>query len=195
MDGQSPAIELQNFSVSLISSKDVAKKHLIQPISLAVAPGSLFAIMGGSGCGKTTLINALSNKYDKKAIEVSGVLRFSNLIDTSALVTQSDHLIEHLTVKETLLFKAKLIKNQPEHDTKHSDSMVESVMRDLGLSSCADRLVGSNGSLGEKTSLSGGERRRVSIALQLLWDPKGIYLFLYFTAVFNFICIVSTFSG
>lgn len=85
-----------------------------------------------------------------------------------AHVRQDDRLLPHLTVRETLAFVAKL--RLPTHFTQaQRDQRVDDVIAELRLRQCAHTRVGNDYVRG----VSGGERRRVSIAVQLLWNPGG----------------------
>ncbi|MEQ2199273.1 ATP-binding cassette sub- G member 8 [Xenoophorus captivus] len=88
-----------------------------------------------------------------------------------AHVRQNDRLLPHLTVRETLSFVAKL--RLPTHFTQaQRDKRVDDVISELRLRQCAHTRVGNDYVRG----VSGGERRRVSIAVQLLWNPGILIL-------------------
>lgn len=114
-------------------------------------------------------------------------------------VTQEDFLLPNLTVRETLMFIAKL-KISPERlnsiranykraaasnstwleytDESSNESVysriVQEVIMDLGLKECADNFIGSDDlAHGNRRGISGGEKRRVSVATQILTDPQG----------------------
>lgn len=188
---------VQDFSISIVNTKDVSKnKEILHPISTVIEGGTLFAILGGSGSGKTTLLNVIAGRYSNKQLDVGGEVRFGSLKKcTIGYVTQQDYLLPNLTVRETLLFAARM-KVDPrtpipaagryKMDTTHGSKMdiytylAEEVIQDLGLKECADSLVGDNSGTSQLTGghrgLSGGERRRVSIAIQIISDCKGAFV-------------------
>jgi ABC-type multidrug transport system ATPase subunit len=196
---------LQDFSIA-VESND-RRKDILHPISTVVEGGTLFAILGGSGSGKTTLLNVIAGRFSSKQLKVGGEIRFGAFKQcTIGYVTQQDFLLPNLTVRETLMFAARM-KVSP--TTKVADSsvlaasaensharregkgdsgactnpndlyamLVEDVIQDLGLKECTNSMVGDNSSLGllagGNRGLSGGERRRVSIGIQIISDPKG----------------------
>ena len=159
---------------SYFNKGDVLKETcILYPITLQIPKGSLFAILGGSGSGKTTLLNVLSGRYDRQSYNISGTIDFGTQ-DIIGYVTQHDTLLPFLTVRETLTFVAKLKVpvSQLEVNTTY-ETMVNRVILDLGLKECADTRIGDNDQATGKRGISGGEKRRVSIALQILTDPKG----------------------
>uniref|UniRef100_A0A2I3GD20 ATP binding cassette subfamily G member 5 n=1 Tax=Nomascus leucogenys TaxID=61853 RepID=A0A2I3GD20_NOMLE len=131
-------------------------------------------ILGSSGSGKTTLLDAISGRLRRTGtflgeVYVNGrALRREQFQDCFSYVLQSDTLLSSLTVRETLRYTALLAirRGNPGFFQKK----VEAVMAELSLSHVADRLIG-NYNLG---GISIGERRRVSIAAQLLQDPMDL---------------------
>eukprot|EP00759_Apiculatamorpha_spiralis_P004233 PhF_6_TR12568/c1_g1_i1/m.19707 len=137
--------------------------------------GGLIAIMGPSGSGKTTLLNCLAHRLDPN-MSYSGELCIngepytaSKLKKLLGYVMQDDLLSPHLTVRETLSFVAelRLVKKSPEYRKQ----IVEETLTQMSLMHCAESLIGSGHS-----GLSGGERKRVSVALELLTRPKLLFL-------------------
>ncbi|THU84675.1 P-loop containing nucleoside triphosphate hydrolase protein [Dendrothele bispora CBS 962.96] len=131
--------------------------------------------MGASGSGKTTFLNVLSHRMgNSSALSLSGVVLYngnSNLSSvTSAYVSQQDYLLPCLTVRETLFFSASL--RLPYLSTSEARDLVERVILELGLKECANTRVGDGKSRG---GCSGGERRRVSIGVQLLSNPSVLF--------------------
>uniref|UniRef100_A0A8C9DHS9 ATP binding cassette subfamily G member 5 n=1 Tax=Prolemur simus TaxID=1328070 RepID=A0A8C9DHS9_PROSS len=126
------------------------------------------------GSGKTTLLDAMSGRLRRTGtflgeVYVNGQeLRREQFQDCFSYVQQSDTLLSNLTVRETLGYTALLAirRGSPGFFQKK----VEAVMAELSLSHVADRLIG-NYNLG---GISSGERRRVSIAAQLLQDPMDL---------------------
>lgn len=160
--------------------KKTGSKTLLNEINANFDAGKLNIIMGPSGSGKTTTLNYLSNRLSGKRNFTSqgGIyLNRQRKIDPemmgriSSYVAQHDSsLIGNLTVRENLFFQAKLRLPLEQHN--NIPSMVQTILRKTGLIDCADTLIGSDLVKG----ISGGEKRRVSIAIQLLSNPKIIFL-------------------
>lgn len=155
-------------------------KLLLENISGHFRSDSVNVIMGPSGSGKSTLLNLIANRLSKFSkfqiggsinINKSHTLTHKELGKISAYVTQHDNmLIPNLTVRETLYFQAQL--RLPKDQRKHVKKIVTLLIRSMGLNDCADRLIGSQ----REKGISGGERRRVSIAIQLLDNKKILML-------------------
>ncbi|XP_062257108.1 ATP-binding cassette sub-family G member 8 isoform X2 [Platichthys flesus] len=153
------------------------KQTAINKLSLRVRSGQMLAIIGSSGCGKTSLLDIITCR-DEGSTTMSGQILINGKPNTPQLVKKSiahvrqdDRLLPHLTVRETLAFVAKL--RLPTHYTQaQRDQRVDDVIAELRLRQCAHTRVGNDYVRG----VSGGERRRVSIAVQLLWNPGILIL-------------------
>lgn len=153
------------------------KQTAINKLNLRVRSGQMLAVIGSSGCGKTSLLDIITCR-DEGGTMTSGQILINNKPNTPrvvrktiAHVRQDDRLLPHLTVRETLVFVAKL--RLPTHFTKaQRDKRVDDVIAELRLRQCANTRVGNDYVRG----VSGGERRRVSIAVQLLWNPGILIL-------------------
>jgi len=140
-------------------------------------PGSLLAILGSSGAGKTSLLNALTFR-NMPGLEVTGH-RFVNqeLVDhntltrVSAYVQQEDLFMGTLTVKEHLLFQA-MLRMENSIGYKNRLERVQEVICDLGLSKCQDTLIGIPGRI---KGISGGEKKRLSFASEILTNPSILF--------------------
>jgi ABC-type multidrug transport system ATPase subunit len=149
-------------------------KTILDDVSVDVPAGSLTAILGSSGSGKTTFLNAIAHRISSKSMNVSGSITFNRggqLKDVrSAYVVQDDILLPTLTVRETLRYAADLrlssISTQQERD-----GVVEDTILELGLKECADTRIGTSAN----SQCSGGEKRRTSIGVQLLSDPSVLF--------------------
>jgi ABC-type multidrug transport system ATPase subunit/ABC-type multidrug transport system permease subunit len=159
--------------------RDEKSIHVLKGVSGAIRPGGLTALMGASGCGKTTLLNVISSRMGTVPHTVAGSVTCDGVpLATSdvlrhrvAYVTQGDFLVPHFTVRESLTFAANMsLPSWLSGDEKLA--RIESVVSDLGLNDCLDTLIGDDMTVG----CSGGEKRRVSIALQLLSDPAVLIL-------------------
>ncbi|XP_071336277.1 ATP-binding cassette sub-family G member 8 [Trachinotus anak] len=153
------------------------KQTAINKLSLRVRSGQMLAVIGSSGCGKTSLLDIITCR-DEGGTMTSGEVLINGKPNTPQLVKKSiahvrqdDRLLPHLTVRETLAFVAKL--RLPTHFTQaQRDQRVDDVIAELRLRQCAHTRVGNDYVRG----VSGGERRRVSIAVQLLWNPGILIL-------------------
>lgn len=165
-------------SRSLLSKR--VNRVLLDNVSANFKPNAVNVIMGPSGGGKTTFLNFLANCLPKtSSFSRNGKIYLNNSTEVSpaefskitAYVTQHDNLlIPQLTVRETLYYQAKLRLPVEEH--RRIPSIIALLLRQTGLIDCADTPVGSANVKG----ISGGEKRRVSIAIQLLSQPKILFL-------------------
>jgi len=149
----------------------------LQDVFISEGPGKLIGIMGSSGAGKTTLLNVLAGleKPSKGEILINGI----NINDPEeakkiegmiGYVAQDDILFEELTVYQNLYYNAKLCfgnLNEEEINKK-----VIQVLKDLGLYEIRDIKVGNV--LNKK--ISGGQRKRLNIALELIREPSILFL-------------------
>ncbi|KAK3600622.1 hypothetical protein CHS0354_008910 [Potamilus streckersoni] len=151
-------------------------QQILQNVSFAINSGQMLAIMGNSGSGKTSLLDVIACRSQGGLISgevyLNRVNRTSTMIRAcSAYVRQDDRLLPHLTVRETLMFVAQL-KLPTTFTSSQIKRRVDSVISELGLSHVTDSKVGN----AEDRGISGGERRRVSIGIQLLLDPSILFL-------------------
>lgn len=150
-------------------------KAILDGIDAFMPCGSLTAIIGGSGSGKTSMLNALAHKTGATGIKASGSIlyngnpRISSI--RSAYVMQHDILIPTLTVKETLLYAAEL-RLPPPTTSAERLMIVENIILELGLKECANTRIGNNVHRG----CSGGEKRRTSLGVQMLANPSVLFL-------------------
>jgi len=165
--------------VSLASLEAVAKLEttgrtsVLHDVSFAVAPGTLTALVGPSGAGKTTISMLVSRLYDvtSGSVQLNGVdvrdVTFASLADTVGVVTQDAHLF-HATIRENLLFAKPDASDEEMHAALRAaqiDDMVSGLP--LGL----DTVVGERG-----YRLSGGEKQRVALARIMLKAPRLVVL-------------------
>ncbi|GAB5569576.1 ATP-binding cassette sub-family G member 5 isoform X2 [Prionailurus iriomotensis] len=147
-------------------------RQILKDVSLYIESGQILCILGSSGSGKTTLLDAMSGRLRRTGTFLGEVFMNGQLLhrdqfqDCFSYVQQSDTLLSNLTVRETLRYAALLAVRRC--SPGFLQKKVDAVMVELSLSHVADRLIG-NYNLG---GISNGERRRVSIAAQLLQDPK-----------------------
>lgn len=152
------------------------KKQLLFELSGKITHG-FYAIMGPSGSGKTTLLNTLACRLDHH-MKVKGDIRLNGMPYTntelkwmSAYVMQDDLLNGHLTCEETLTYTAelRLPKGTDEATIK---ARVEQVMKDMNITHVRNVIVGTP----LKKGISGGERKRLCVAMELLTKPLLLFL-------------------
>jgi ABC-type multidrug transport system ATPase subunit len=142
-------------AVSVESAHGVA---LLQRVDFRLRAGELVAVVGASGAGKTTLIRTLAGLLPPS----SGRVTLTSDHRPLGYVPQDDIVHLELTVRETVKFAARL-RCRFEKDSSAVREAVERTVDRLGLTDCADTIVG---------SLSGGQRKRVSIATELVARPR-----------------------
>ncbi|MFD7703871.1 FHA domain-containing protein [Streptomyces caelestis] len=146
-------------------------KQILKDVSFGVPEKSLIAVIGPSGSGKSTLLKALTGYRPANQGEVlydnrNLYKQFAELRQRIGLVPQDDILHKELTVKKALKYAAKL-RFPADTTAAERQSRIDEVLRELKLDIHKDKKV---------TSLSGGQRKRVSVALELLTKPSLIFL-------------------
>ncbi|KAL1139496.1 hypothetical protein AAG570_006480, partial [Ranatra chinensis] len=146
------------------------RRRIIKGISGHFKSGELTAIMGPSGAGKSSVMNILVGYVTSGvsgSIKLNGQLRqMRTFHKISSYIMQEDLLQPYLTVRESMLITAHL-KLGPHLKVKEKKAIIEEILATLGLTTCGDT---------KNESLSGGQRKRVSIALELVNNPPVIFL-------------------
>ncbi|KAI1317208.1 hypothetical protein EDD11_008900 [Mortierella claussenii] len=159
--------------------RERTEKQLLKDVDVVFPAGELTAILGGSGAGKTSLLNVLLHRTSAD-LKMKGAIYYNDtknpslrLINgVSSYVRQDDNfLLSHLTVRETLQYAAQLRMDSSISKTDKY-AKVEDIIDLLGLRECADVIVGNTAVKG----ISGGQRRRVSIGIQLVTEPACLFL-------------------
>jgi len=152
-------------------------KKILDNVFGRVKTGEALAILGGSGAGKTTLLNFLSKKTEIVNLEVQGEVTLNGqkadsiiLNVISSYVMQDDILEATMTPTEILLFTAKLkLTNLTDEQI---ENRVHQMIQKLNLSNAKNTTIGNNLVRG----VSGGERKRTSIGVELISDPQIVFL-------------------
>lgn len=166
---------LEGIDGTSVSARDISfsigEKVLLQDVSFELGPRTLTAIVGPSGAGKSTLLGVLTGrtKPNHGQIAIGGVdlhTQFQSLSRQIGSVPQADILHTRLTVRQALMYGAKL--RLPSDTTKaEREYRVNEVMEQLELTERADLRI---------DRLSGGQRKRASIGLELLTSPQLLVL-------------------
>lgn len=147
----------------------------IHKFSFLGKSGQLVAIMGGSGAGKSTLLNLMNgnNKLSHGSITINGYDLHKDkeaLLGVIGYVPQDDILNEELTVYENLMFNARLIFSNKTR--KEQEQLIEKALYDFDLVEARDLKVGNP----LNKILSGGQRKRLNIALELMREPSVLFV-------------------
>ena len=146
---------------------------------LPVPAGTVCAIMGPSGAGKSSILNVLAGRSASAAnIEITGTITVAGqrinpveFRERIAYVMQDDSLLATATPREALEFSAQLrLPGTMSRDEIRT--LIDGLIEDLGLESCADTMIG--GALIK--GISGGQRKRTSVGVELITDPGLIFL-------------------
>ncbi|PPD78425.1 hypothetical protein GOBAR_DD24652 [Gossypium barbadense] len=159
----------------MVTLSNGATQKVLEGLTGYAEPGTLTALMGPSGSGKSTLLDALSSRLAANAF-LSGTILLNGRktklsFGTAAYVTQDDNLIGTLTVRETISYSARLRLPDTMPWSAKRD-LVEGTIIEMGLQDCADTVIGN----WHLRGISGGEKRRVSIALEILMRPRLLFL-------------------
>jgi ABC transport system ATP-binding/permease protein len=168
---QLPGVDIQAHGAGITVTAKSRAKRLLDGVSLHVTPASLTAVIGPSGAGKTTLMRMLSGQLaaTEGVVAFNGVdvahcrQSFNELI---GFVPQDDVVHQELTVTEALDYQARL-RLGASMSLDERQRRIDQLIGMLGLSGQADQLV---------RTLSGGQRKRTSIACELLKEPQLMFL-------------------
>jgi ABC-type multidrug transport system ATPase subunit/pSer/pThr/pTyr-binding forkhead associated (FHA) protein len=158
------------FTVNSISVT-INEKRLLNDVSFSVNPRSLTAVIGPSGAGKSTLLNAITGRRlpDSGEVKIGERSLYGNLSEFNTkigFVPQSDLLHSGLETKRALQYGASL-RFPKDTNQQERDKRVDEVLDELGLSERSRLRI---------DKLSGGQRKRTSVALELLTQPSLLFL-------------------
>eukprot|EP00298_Acanthocystis_sp_HF-20_P005623 c15728_g1_i2.p1 GENE.c15728_g1_i2~~c15728_g1_i2.p1 ORF type:complete len:628 (-),score=145.66 c15728_g1_i2:74-1957(-) len=162
-----------------INQKNGKNRKIIDDVSGMLKPGALTAFMGPSGAGKTTMLNVIGGRTQvTKNIVSEGTFlingkpfKKSFFKKISSYVLQDDVMVGSLTVRENILYSAHF-RLSSDLSIKDKKRKVDEMIQIFGLTKCADSYIGTPFLRG----VSGGERRRASIAIELVTKPSIIVL-------------------
>jgi ABC-type multidrug transport system ATPase subunit/pSer/pThr/pTyr-binding forkhead associated (FHA) protein len=170
-------IEASNLVLDVPDRHDKGrKKVLLDRVSFKALPGDLIALMGPSGAGKTTLLLALNGYLPPTSgqVRINGsdlYTIYDALRGSIGYVPQDDIVHPELTVFEAVKYSARF-RLPPDYSDEEIVRRVDDTLRDLGLDSVKNLQIGKP----ERKVLSGGQRKRVNIALELVTDPVILFL-------------------
>lgn len=176
-----PTEPIPSWSINLFANRkplERGSRHVLKDVNCRAKPWEILAIVGPSGAGKSSLLEILAGKLVIPSTHQQAILVNNRPIDRarfqkiSGYVTQKDTvLFPLLTVEETLMFTAKLRLPLPRLELA---SRVKSLIQELGLGHVAGTRVGDDQC--RVRGISGGERRRVSIGVDVIHDPRVLIL-------------------
>jgi ATP-binding cassette subfamily G (WHITE) protein 2 len=157
-----------------LCGRKTVQKEILSNINGIMKPG-LNAILGPTGGGKSSLLDVLAARKDPHGLSgdvlINGAPRPANFKCNSGYVVQDDVVMGTLTVRENLQFSAALrLPTTMTNDEKNE--RINLVIKELGLDAVADSKVGTQFTRG----VSGGERKRTSIGMELITDPSILFL-------------------
>lgn len=160
------------------NGKKKPAKEVLKGISGAALPNHVIALMGPTGSGKTSLLNVLSGRVPAGGdlagdVNVNGKPRGEDFAQRVAYVMQEELLFAFLSVRETFALHARL-RLPPSAPDADKLAIVERLVAELGLVAVADSPVGRVG--GFPRGLSGGERKRCNIGVEMVRDPSALFL-------------------
>ncbi|KAK8947352.1 ABC transporter G family member 23 [Platanthera zijinensis] len=178
----------------LLPGRRLNPADILKPVSFSARSAELLAVVGPSGAGKSTLLRVISGRvlrsgFDAGSVSLNGapVRSPGQLRRLCGFVTQEDNLLPLLTVRETLMFSAKFRLNDAGHREREqrvnclmqveqprnvTAKPLSPKMQELGLHHIADSYIGDEDTRG----ISGGERKRVAVAVDVIHEPPILLL-------------------
>ena len=145
-------------------------KTILSDVTGSIVPGRVTAIMGPSGAGKTTFLSVLMGKVKRTAgtIKINGIQdELSTFRRITGFVPQEDTMMRELTVRENIAHSARVRLPRIGWSEESVRRLVDAVIETLGLRSCADT---------QTARISGGQRKRANIGMELAMAPAAIFL-------------------
>ncbi|XP_036147912.1 protein scarlet isoform X2 [Monomorium pharaonis] len=179
MHHEGTMLSWQNLSVYAVDQNQrTISKQLINNVRGVVRPGEITAILGGSGAGKSSLMTALAFRAEAGVVvhgdvRVNGVSASSSYMRRhSGFMHQEDMFIETMTVLEHIWFMARM-KLDGRIRSLDIRLKIDQLLRDVGLIERRDARIGGGD---DDKVLSGGEKKRLTFATELLTDPEILFL-------------------
>ncbi|OMO63020.1 ABC transporter-like protein [Corchorus olitorius] len=170
---------IPNWVFQLVQIRPYKPVEILKSVSFVARSCEILGIVGPSGTGKSSLLRMISGRVDDQDFDPCSISINDHPMTSPAqlrkicgFVAQDDHLLPLLTVRETLMFNAKF--RLKDMSSKDKEQRVESLMQELGLFHVADSFVGDQDQ--ENRGISGGERKRVSIGVDMIHDPPILLL-------------------
>jgi ABC-type multidrug transport system ATPase subunit/ABC-type multidrug transport system permease subunit len=171
------AVDLEWRDIKCTLRSKTSTKEILKGVSGNARSGEFLAIMGSSGAGKTTFLNIISGvtKTKGKVVVNGSVLANGQEISTInylkyiGYVTQDDVLLDMLTVRESVMFAARLKTKGTESE---KSKKVDLILEEIGLLKCQNTIIGNAAIKG----VSGGEKKRTCIAIELITTPSILFL-------------------
>lgn len=172
IDHKPMALQFENLHYNLKG------KEILRGISGIASPGQITAIMGASGAGKSTFLDILARKNKRGTTTGNMYINGEKILDHEyksviGYVDQEDTLLPTLTVEETIMTSA-LLRLPGEMGRALKERRVAEVMQQLGIYHIRHQMIGSEAAQGR--GISGGEKRRVGIACELVTSPSILFL-------------------
>ncbi|KAI8866913.1 hypothetical protein GQ42DRAFT_165178 [Ramicandelaber brevisporus] len=166
-----------DYTVKTGRGKKATTRQILTGVSGSLRPGELVGLMGSSGAGKTTQLNCLAGRISTGKLSgtvlMNGMKRNPHVFKKQiAYVEQDDLLYSTLTVRETIQYAAELRLPSSSFTREEKQARVENLIQTLRLDRVADSRIGKP----EQRGISGGERKRTSVACELVTDPEVLFL-------------------
>ncbi|KAJ1559347.1 hypothetical protein HK405_010982, partial [Cladochytrium tenue] len=162
-------------ATGLATGGDGGSVALLSGVTGQVFPGQMLAVMGPSGAGKTTFLDVVARRRLRGAtgkvfLGASDISTTEQMATVASYVEQEDGLLSTLTVFETVMYAARL--SNPKEPVRVQRERVTYILEAMGLSKCANVYIGNPLQKG----ISGGQKRRVTIAQSLVTFPRVLFL-------------------
>ncbi|KDO27028.1 hypothetical protein SPRG_07741 [Saprolegnia parasitica CBS 223.65] len=162
------SVQVQN-----ATTKTLDTKVILNDLSGVACPGELVVLMGPSGAGKSSLLDVIAGRQKDYtgSVLVNGEPWNRNTNKKASYVMQDDIFYQTLTVREHLMFQAELRMGKL-FSADERRQRVDYVIDELGLTKCQDTQIGG----GRLRGISGGERKRLSFATEILTNPSLLFV-------------------
>ncbi|KAJ4407426.1 hypothetical protein N0V91_004010 [Didymella pomorum] len=168
----------ENVTVSVKDRKTKQPLDILSGVDGIIEAGEMLALMGPSGSGKTTLLNVLAHRAAtadatiQQTLAINGApTSLASFRKLTSYVEQEDALVGSLTVRETLHFAAQLALPSSVSKAERK-ARIEGLLLSFGLHDQSDTIIGTP----IRKGVSGGQKRRVSVAAQLMTSPRILFL-------------------